>query len=35
MVGWFEIPVADMKGAIAFYKRVFEIKLARNQMGQL
>jgi hypothetical protein len=35
MVGWFEIPVANMERAIAFYEKVFAVKLSRNQMGPL
>lgn len=35
MVGWFEIPVADMGRAITFYQTVFNIELSRNQMGDL
>jgi len=35
VVGWFEIPVEDMKRAIGFYEKVFEFKLERNQMGPL
>ena len=33
MVGWFEVPVTNMERAIAFYEKVFEIKLERHQMG--
>jgi predicted enzyme related to lactoylglutathione lyase len=35
MVGWFEIPVTNMERAIAFYERVFELKLDRHPMGEL
>lgn len=35
VVGWFEIPVADMERAIAFYETVLGLKLERNQMGEL
>lgn len=35
IVGWFEIPVADMARAIQFYENVFEIKLQREKMGPL
>jgi uncharacterized protein len=35
MVGWFEVPVADMERAIRFYQQVFDIELSRNQMGPL
>ena len=34
-VGWFEIPVSNMERAIAFYEKVFDTKLSRNQMGDL
>jgi predicted enzyme related to lactoylglutathione lyase len=33
-VGWFEIPVSNMERAIAFYEKVFDTKLSRNQMGE-
>ncbi len=35
VVGWFEVPVTDMKRAMNFYETVFDIKLERNQMGPL
>lgn len=35
VVGWFEIPVANMERAIKFYETVFDYKLSRNQMGPL
>lgn len=35
VVGWFEIPVADMERAIKFYETVFGFKLERHQMGPL
>ena len=35
MVGWFEVPVTNMERAIAFYEKVFEIKLERHPMGEL
>lgn len=35
IVGWFEIPVLNMKRAISFYEEVFDISLERNQMGPL
>lgn len=35
IVGWFEIPVANMERAITFYETVFGVKLDRNQMGPL
>lgn len=35
VVGWFEIPVANMERAIKFYETVFDFKLSRNQMGPL
>lgn len=33
-VGWFEIPVSNMERAIAFYEKVFDTKLSRNQIGE-
>ncbi len=33
MVGWFEIPVADMKRAQAFYESVFGIKISVEKFG--
>ena len=35
MVGWFEIPVTNMERAVAFYEKVFELKLDRHPMGEL
>jgi len=35
VVGWFEVPVNDMERAMAFYEKVFDFKLSRNQMGPL
>jgi uncharacterized protein len=35
VVGWFEIPVADMDRAIKFYETVFDFKIDRHQMGPL
>ena len=35
MVGWFEVPVTNMERAIAFYEKVFELKLERHPMGEL
>jgi uncharacterized protein len=35
VVGWFEIPVANMDRAIAFYEKVLDLKLDRHQMGPL
>ena len=35
MVGWFEVPVTNMDRAIAFYEKVFELKLERHPMGEL
>ena len=35
VVGWFEIPVANMERAIKFYETVFSFKLERHQMGPL
>ena len=34
-IGWFEIPVHDMKRAIEFYNHVFETELTRMPMGVL
>lgn len=34
MVGWFEIPVADMQRAQQFYEKVFDIKIHIVEMGQ-
>lgn len=34
-VGWFEIPVNDMERAMAFYEKVLDLKMQRNQMGPL
>ncbi|MDN3643584.1 VOC family protein [Lutimonas halocynthiae] len=33
MVGWFEIPVSDMKRAQAFYEKVFGIRIMVEQFG--
>jgi hypothetical protein len=35
VVGWFEIPVADMNRAVQFYEAVFNFKLERHPMGSL
>jgi predicted enzyme related to lactoylglutathione lyase len=35
VVGWFEIPVANMERAIRFYETVFDFKLTRQQLGPL
>ncbi len=35
MVGWFEIPVSDMKRAKKFYDSVFNISIAIHDMGEL
>lgn len=35
VVGWFEIPVAEMNRAIQFYETVFNCKLERHEMGEL
>jgi len=35
MVGWFEIPVTNMERAIKFYETVFDIKIQREQLGEL
>ena len=32
-VGWFEIPVADLDRAIAFYQKVFDCILNKQDMG--
>jgi len=32
-VGWFEIPVSDMDRAIAFYTKVFEIEINKQNFG--
>lgn len=34
MVGWFEIPVADMTRAQEFYEKVFDIKIHIEQFGE-
>lgn len=34
MVGWFEIPVADMNRAQQFYEKVFDIKIHIAQFGE-
>jgi len=34
-VGWFEIPVRDMKRAMQFYETVFDIKLSHHILGTL
>ena len=34
MVGWFEIPVADMARAAKFYEKVFHISIALNDLGE-
>lgn len=33
MVGWFEIPVLDMKRAKTFYEKVFQIKIQVQDLG--
>lgn len=35
VVGWFEIPVADMKRAVSFYQTVFGYQLQHAPMGEL
>ncbi len=35
VVGWFEIPVADMDRAMRFYETVFGHKLDRHKMHQI
>jgi predicted enzyme related to lactoylglutathione lyase len=32
-VGWFEIPVTDMKRAIGFYQHLFGVQLEEHAMG--
>lgn len=34
-VGWFEIPVSDMKRAIRFYETVLDVKLSHQVLGTL
>jgi predicted enzyme related to lactoylglutathione lyase len=33
LINWFEIPVADMDRAAAFYEAVFDVKLKRETMS--
>ncbi|HTX87390.1 MAG TPA: VOC family protein [Bacteroidales bacterium] len=35
VVGWFEIPVADMDRAVKFYETVFGFRLNRHLLGPL
>lgn len=35
VLGWFEIPVRDMDRAIHFYETVLDLKLERNNVGDL
>lgn len=35
MVGWFEIPVADMDRAVKFYNEVFDIEITLQDFGEL
>ena len=35
VVGWFEIPVADMDRAVKFYETALNLKLERHNMGEL
>lgn len=35
VVGWFEIPVADMERAINFYEKVLGLKLTRQKMHEI
>ncbi len=35
VVGWFEIPVTDMDRAIKFYETVFNIKISKQDLGDL
>ena len=32
-VNWFEIPVADMSRAVAFYSKVLDVELTETEMG--
>ena len=34
-VGWFELPVSNMERAVAFYEKVFQFQLHRQQMEGL
>ena len=34
-VGWFEIPVVDMKRAMKFYETVLEVRLERHMVGEV
>lgn len=33
IANWFEIPVKDLKRATAFYEKVFDVKLAAEEIG--
>lgn len=35
VIGWVEVPVADMERAMKFYETVFDFKIERHQMGPL
>lgn len=35
VVGWFEIPVADMDRAVKFYETVLDLSFSRHPMGEL
>lgn len=35
MVGWFEIPVTNMDRAVAFYNKVFNIKISVHILGNI
>lgn len=35
VVGWFEVPVADMDRAVKFYETVFDFSLHRQKMHEL
>jgi len=35
VVGWFEIPVADMARAVQFYETVMQVKMDRRTFGPL
>ncbi len=34
-VGWFEIPVTDMERAVAFYEKVFDLKMQLQDFGPI
>lgn len=35
VIGWVEVPVANMERAMKFYETVFDFKIERHQMGPL